>query len=318
MRVVAAFTTCAVFATACGPSWPSAATSLHAPKPAHPIATVDILPLDLELWTEPGVEASPAELRGQAEAGLANAVLATLVERHYAPNAMIDWNGDFGGGSALDRNALLATIGSLAHYGTSAPVLAGRLPAPGLPARLGGATNGDATLYIGGWSYVAHPRDSTANEVAKDVVIGLLVVATAALVIAALSSMDSDHHEDRGSHGGGHREPEGRGAPGGVQVSHWHGHGDHALARASAEAAVDVVDAFGNAAVEIWAHPEYADDPGLPHAGEESQMYLEMTLVDNRTGLALWHAHQTFPASGASQDDVSRAAHTLLATLPAS
>ena len=45
-------------------------------------------------------------------------------------------------------------------------------------------------------------------------------------------------------------------------------------------------------------------------------MYLEMTLVDNRTGFALWHAHQLFPASAADPGETARAARTMLAQLP--
>jgi hypothetical protein len=46
-------------------------------------------------------------------------------------------------------------------------------------------------------------------------------------------------------------------------------------------------------------------------------MYLEMTLVDNRTGLALWHAHQTFPASADDPTATVRAARTMMNLLPA-
>ena len=42
-----------------------------------------------------------------------------------------------------------------------------------------------------------------------------------------------------------------------------------------------------------------------------------MTLVDNRSGQVLWHAHQKFPASAASKDDVNRVVRTMLASLPA-
>ena len=316
MRVATAVTLSSLLCVACGPSWPSSALTIKAPKPSHPIATVDVLPLDLEMWAEAGYELNPEELRGRAEASLTNAALDALVKHAYSPNALIDWNGNYaGGGTALPKEALLATVGSLAHYGEGAHD--GQLPVPYLPAHLGDVTQGDATLYIGGWSYLAVERESTANTVAKDVVIGIIVVATAALILGALGATDhKGSHHDHGGGGGGHEHD---GASGGT-VSHWHGHSDdHALARATAETAIDLVDAFGHAAIATnESHPEYADDPNLPHAGEEPRMYLEMTLVDNHTGLALWHAHQTFPANGASQEDVSRAANTLLATLPAS
>ncbi|HEX8115300.1 MAG TPA: hypothetical protein VF516_46555 [Kofleriaceae bacterium] len=45
-------------------------------------------------------------------------------------------------------------------------------------------------------------------------------------------------------------------------------------------------------------------------------MYLEATLIDNRTGLVVWHAHQTFPAQLDHADDTERVMRTLLAQLP--
>jgi hypothetical protein len=45
-------------------------------------------------------------------------------------------------------------------------------------------------------------------------------------------------------------------------------------------------------------------------------MYLEMTLVDNRTGAVLWHAQERFPANAARPADVGRVTRSLLATLP--
>jgi len=81
--------------------------------------------------------------------------------------------------------------------------------------------------------------------------------------------------------------------------------------------AANMVDAFGRAAVDIaLSMPDWEDDPELPHDGDQSQMYLEMTLVDNRTGLALWHAHQTFPAQLGHHEDTARAMRTMLALLP--
>src|SRR6185436_18117391 len=78
-----------------------------------------------------------------------------------------------------------------------------------------------------------------------------------------------------------------------------------------------LADAFGRTAIDIaLSSPDWGEDPALPHDGGESQMYLEMTLVDNHTGLALWHAHQIFPASAASAADIARAARTMLNLLP--
>jgi hypothetical protein len=81
-----------------------------------------------------------------------------------------------------------------------------------------------------------------------------------------------------------------------------------------ADVAVNMIDAFGRTA-ELAAASDWEHDESLPHEGE-SQMYVEMTLVDNHTGLALWHAHQLFPASAADAEDTARAARTMLALLP--
>jgi hypothetical protein len=77
------------------------------------------------------------------------------------------------------------------------------------------------------------------------------------------------------------------------------------------------IDAFGRTAIDLAVSvPDWSEDPALPPDTAESQMYLEMTLVDNHTGLALWHAHQTFPASAASASETARVARTMLSTLP--
>lgn len=323
----------AVLSAGCGPSWPSGTLNAKAPRPDHAIASVDILPLDLEMWTEADFAPNPEQLRGQAEASITNEALDQLVKHQYAPSAMIDWNGSFGAGQqALDKQALLKTVGALAHYDGAAPVQPGaQLPTPWLPALLGEKTGADATLYIGGWSYVAAPRQSTGSTVATDIMIGLLVVATVAIAVVAIAAISGDKHSS--SHNSGHARGGGGNAspdsathlPSGVAVTRWHGHGEsgvHAFARVSSNIAADIainsLDAWGRIATDEEMHPEYADDPQLPHGGEDSKLYLQMTLVDNHTGLALWHAHQTFPASGASQDEVTRAARQLLESLPQS
>ncbi|CAN5266006.1 hypothetical protein BH11MYX1_BH11MYX1_49950 [soil metagenome] len=330
MRIVAGFLMGAVLTAGCGPSWPSGTLNARAPHPDHAVTSVDILPLDLELWSEAGFVTNPEQLRGEAEASITNAALDQLVKHQYSPSAMIDWNGSFADGQqALDKQALLSTVGALAHYGIAAPVKPGaQLPIPWLPARLGETTGADATLYIGGWSYVAAPRESTGSTVAKDLAIGLLVVATIAVAVIAIAAISGHYKHHAASHSHDHAgdaSPDASQMSGGVAVTRWRGHGEsgaHAFARAStdlvANIAINSLDAWGRIATEAELHPEYAEDPQLPHGGEDSKLYLQMTLVDNHTGLALWHAHQTFPASGASQDDVSRAARQLLDSMPAS
>jgi hypothetical protein len=75
----------------------------------------------------------------------------------------------------------------------------------------------------------------------------------------------------------------------------------------------DTFDAFGRVATLIPVRPNYAANG---QTSGPSELYLEMTLVDNLTGLAIWHAEQTFPAAANSREDVIRAARTMLATLP--
>jgi hypothetical protein len=81
-------------------------------------------------------------------------------------------------------------------------------------------------------------------------------------------------------------------------------------------------DAFGRAGggthLDIYAgRPAYFEEPGTPRSGR-SQMRLEMTLIDNRTGLVLWHTGQTFPANGTRSKHVHDVVSRLMATLPES
>jgi hypothetical protein len=321
--LVAAATTIALLAAGCasGRPWPArpVAVSTTAFATSAEIATIDVLPLDLQLWAEPGYEDDLTQLRAGAEVNLMNVALETLAKRNYALGAMIDWNGDFPGGNALSRDDLQATVGALGHYGAAAAQHPGHLPVPFLPARLGATTGADATLYVGGWAYVAKHRDSTGDKVVEGIAIGLLVVAVVAIVAIILSD---SHGHSGGSHGGGggHGSSGGHVSGGAGSVGQHHGftasrgieHIHH-----GARAASTVVDAFGRTAIDIaLSTPDWGEDPALPQDGDESQMYLEMTLVDNHTGLALWHAHQVFPASAASPDETARAARTMLALLP--
>jgi hypothetical protein len=311
-RALTALVVCAgLISMGCGPEWPSRATTVgDRGFLAHPktIDTVDVLPLDLELWTASGFDANPDQLRSTAETWIANIALATLTDRHYTPTGVIDWNGDLGADvSALSRPDLLATIGALAGYGSLAGARPGALPVPYLPARLGDTTHSDATLFVGGWAFVGNHEKSTGAKVAEGIAIALVVVAVVAIIVIAASALDKHGHG--GPHGGG----EGHGVSGAAVAA---GRGvKHIGALVASHAADELVDAFGHT-VELVAHTAWADDPELPHEGD-SQMYLEMTLIDNHTGLTLWHVHQVFPASAVVPEDVERVANTMLASLPA-
>jgi hypothetical protein len=313
-RMMRALTAVVLAATVgCGPQWPSHSTMVADRgflSKTKQVNTVDVLPMHLELWTGAGSNTNADELRSVAEARVMNAVLATLAERNYAVGSVIDWEGNASGDMHVLAPAdLVATITALARYGSTVEQHPGEMPIPYLPARLGETTHSDATLFVGGWAFVGAPQESTASKVAKGVAIGLMIVAAVVVIAVAVEALGGDKHEK--SNVRDHRS-------GGDSGGDFATHGPSAASRGihfAAEAAVEVIDAFGRTA-ELAAQTDWANDEALPHEGD-SQMYLEMTLVDNHTGLALWHVHQQFPAGATSNDDVDRVAHTSLASLPA-
>jgi hypothetical protein len=340
----------------CGPHWPEKATTVTSPsfaKHANPITTVDVLPLDLEMWAEPGMAADIDQLRSSAEAKLMNTAFDTLASRSYAIGAVMDWNGDTSVGNALAKDDVQPTVAALARYGEAAQAHPGSLPVPYLPARLGTSTKSDATLYIGGWSYVADHHASTGEKIVEGVVIGLVVIAAIGIVYLAAEALSKNGshsssssssgssaggvHDHRAAIGGNDppvvrdhrnggdsgidivlRDHRGGGGGGGVHVDGGETHSSsHVDVDLAADTAMRVVDAFGREMEVLTSHPDWEEAPNAPHSGE-SQMYVEMTLVDNTTGLVLWHTHQIFPANAADGGDVQRVAQTLLASLPAS
>ncbi|HEX4419158.1 MAG TPA: hypothetical protein VH165_14700 [Kofleriaceae bacterium] len=370
--VIALVTTTTFLAAGCsaGRPWPNHPVAITAPELAAQakITTIDVLPLDLELWAQPNYDIDLTQSRESSETSIMNVALQSLTKRNYAVGAVIDWNGAFDGGDALEPHALLATMQSLARYGAMTDEHPGQLPIPYLPARLGSSTGADATLYIGGWGYVARPSESsTGTKVVEGVLIGLLVIGVVVLVLAALGDHGGGGH---GGGGGGHSSGGGGGGhssggsvashggssglhagasghPGAATVGDIHGGGaggpgndrgatttvvvrnsftasrgvEHFHSGGGGNAALHVsramVDVFGRTIVDAeLEQPDWGEDPALPHDGSDSQMYLEMTLVDNHTGLALWHAHQVFPANAASAGDTARAARTMLQMLP--
>jgi hypothetical protein len=335
-QLVAALATSATLLAACGPSWPSGVAATVAPR-AQPVRTIDVLPLDLQVWTHPALRGKEDEIRARAEARILGTAGDALVRRGDAIT-MIDWNGDTMAtgqpANAISRDDLLATVDSLSAYGAQAEAKPHTLPIPYLPARLGTTTGSDATLYVGGWAYVgADDGDGVGTKIAEGILIGVAIIAVVGLIALAASSKSHGHG---GSHSGSsHGSSGGSGghvaAGGGGTVATGWGHqgmvstgrGDyrphsgHPRATAAgdiADATLDVVDAFGHVIIDV-GRPDYYAGTNVPHDGD-SKMYLEMTLVDNHTGLALWHAHQAFPAGADHPEDVTRVANMLLATMP--
>lgn len=313
---------------ACGPTWPHQATAVTSARVEHapPVQTIDILPLDLEVWTDPRIARDAGDVRIGAEARIVGVATETLYRRGYAVGAVMDWDGSYVGGDgasqvALAPHELLATVDSLASYGTAVGD-AKALPVPHLPVRLGQQTGADATLYVGGWAFAGMERKRGAL-VGKIILGTVLVVGIVA--IAIIAAKGSDKLDGLGKVVGGAARTvattaasAGRAA---IKATGQAGnliiHVGDALAR-SPEGAELAVDAMGHAITHLTlvsGRPEWSTDPTLPHRGKP-RMYLEMTLVDNRNGTVLWHAHQQFPANAARPGDVMKAAKLLLASLP--
>jgi len=331
----------------CGASWPNKAAALSRPE-VHQIQTIDVLPIDLEVWTENGYPITPEEIRDAASNDLMVTALDAVQKRSYVIDGLIDWNGAIDGrGEVMPPADVDATIATLARYDTVAGQYALHLPDPHLPAKLGGVSGADATLYLGGWAYVAAQHESTGEKIAEGVLIGVAVIAVVAIVAIALSGSKSHGGSSHGgggggSHGGGggghaapafhdhrtvattdspqfativvhdHRSTEGAGSI----IRDHRGSEPSGGVRVSEshpvriDTAIDIVDSLDP---QRSVHPDWSGD--VPEGGD-AQMYVEMTLVDNATGAVVWHAHQKFPANAASKQDVARVARTMLASLP--
>jgi hypothetical protein len=316
----------------CSSSWPRV-TAISDARFASwvPPATIDILPVDLEVWTQPDVREDADQVRQLAESRIIGASTEILYRRGYAIGGMIDWNGMYVAGSgglvqALEPRLLLQTVDSLAAYGSAMEVTPKEMPVPFLPARLGEQTGSDATLYVGGWGFVGRPESSVGDAILKGVVIGIVVIGV--VVIAAAISKHSDglgKALDGAARGAGRAvsvlSSAGRLA---MRAALKAGSAMVDLARVGVDLTIDVVtsvpvDAFGRSETHlnlVSGRPEWSAAPNARRSGS-SAMYLEMTLVDNHTGLVRWHAHQRFPANPKSGRDVAHAVGSMLASLPA-
>jgi hypothetical protein len=335
--VLAALTTAAVLAAGCGRTWPKVAPAMADPAFAarqRPVTTVDILPVDLEAWTQPGVRRSADDLRLVSEAGILGAASEELLARGYVIGNAIGWDGIFvrpdgTDGVALAPDAVLATIDSLSSYGLAAEQSQG-LPVPFLPARLGETTGTDATLYIGGWTFEGK-QSSTGGNVAKGILLAVALVGVI-VIIAAIAKSKGDglgklgssvaHTAVRAGASVGRLAARTAMRAANLTVELTRGMARHA--DEVFEATAEVLDAWGRSTTHISVgpavmaptHPEWSKRPETPRKGH-SRTYLELTLVDNRTGLVLWHARQQFPAHAATPGAVRRILRVAMASLPA-
>jgi len=341
-RTVIAVVTAAAFASGCGPSWPRPVAAVDPAMTAHATAVthVDLLPIDLAVWTKGGAGADAIRLR--VESALVGATTETLYQRGYQLGAQVGWDGAFVGDDgvphgALTPDELLGTLSVLSSYGDAVARLGG-LPQPPLPARLG-ASGAQATLYVGGWSYVGDDGGGAGKVVKTALVVAIVVVAIVSIL--ALSERKTGKRSsslgDAAGAVGQAAAATGRVAlrtlaRAGTATIHVV-HGTASLADVmwrtmpgrrvprmldpTLELVIASRDPYGPPTWQVSAPPPAWDQrPAQPRSGR-SRLYLEMTLVDNRDGHVLWHVAQRFPASGAREADVIRAADAMLATLPA-
>lgn len=337
---VALITLGAVVLAACGPAWPKATTAAADPAFAarqRPITTVDILPVDVEAWTQPGAKLSADDLRSMAEISIIGATSQELLSRGYVVDNAIGWNGEYvrpdgETGIAIEPDLLLATVESMSTYGLAVQHSRG-LPVPYLPARLGEHTGADATLYIGGWTYEGKDR-SRGGAILKGILIGVAIIGVV-VVIAAIAKGKGD---GLGNALGGAARGVANAAVSVARVAGRAalraGSATIQITRGAANAAGDVLDTtaqildawgrspgsthltvYSTGASAAPAAPSWSERPGVPHKGH-SRTYLELTLIDNHTGLVLWHARQEFPTHAGTEAKAQKIVHAVMASLP--
>lgn len=313
---------------ACGaPSWPGTVRGVGDPRfMAHQqvIETVDVLPVDLQVWTVSGHQRGAELVAGDATATVAGMVTSQLARRGYEVVAAIDRDGDYVSVDGTKRDAMSpeeveSTTMSLSSYGVAQSQTEGALLVPFLPARLGAATGSDTTLYVGGWAYAG--KDQKSNKAAK--VIGtVLIVGLIAVVAVALIAGEKGGGglgkvaEGAGRAAGGAVKVVGRVAVGAVRTA---GHVGVAILRDPElfHLTVDTLDAFARAGTHAERQPTRPDYYAEGPREGRSAMLLEMTLIDNHSGKTLWHARQRFPASPENPKQIEKAVSRLMATLPA-
>lgn len=314
-----------------GPQWPR--THAHVDpqfvSQQRQVRTIDILPPDIQVWTDSGKGHSAEDMAVQLDSVIRGVAATSLAARGYHVLAQLDWDGtyvlhDGTRQQAMPYEHLDATTYSLAGYGQAMESAGQGLLVPHLPYRLGLATGADATLYIGGWAYVGKdPNHHQGAKIAKGIVVGLLVVAVVAVIFLALKKGGGG-----GGGGGVGRAVSGVGrtaARVAMTAGRTAGRVMRPVVRGAARIGAHMargmarsLDAFGRTDTHIHIYagrPSYYDHERTPKKGR-SRMGVEMTLVDNRTGMVLWHTREIFPAHAPRMNDVRKVFDRLLANLP--
>lgn len=310
-------------------AWPRGVRGVGDPRfLAHEqaIATIDLLPVDLQVWTEPGHARDAVAVAGDIEGTLASVVATQLAARGYELAAWIDRDGRYVASDGVTRDAMqpddVARTGySLSGYGMAQSRVDQQLLAPFLPARLGQATGSDATLYIGGWAFAGKGKGS--GKAAKVIGTILIVGIIAIVLVAALAGKDSGAGRAAGKVADG----AGRVATGAVKVvgrvalgvARTAGQVGHAIARDPEllHFTIDTMELLAQAGTHVEVYPARPDYYAEGPRRGRSALLLEMTLIDNHTGRTLWHGRQRFPASPERPAQVERAVVQLMSTLPA-
>jgi len=319
-----------------GQAWPRVrgATSQQFVAQPSTVRTVDVMPVDVQLWTYRGSKTKPAKIAHEFADASTLAINDTMAKRGYYIASNIDWDGNYVGyngrlASAMPGPQVQRTAEALSSYGTATKRARGRMLQPHLPHRLGAATQSDATLYVGGWAFVGktHKKGSTAGNVAKGVLIALVIVLIVAVIVAAIAG--------KGKGGGGL----GRLASGAGKVAKGVGQVAVRTARTVGRAGIHVTKAVAKGMVRgsrglsrtnwnidiynrprthvdyYYQRPNYFVQKTSPRKGR-SAMMVEMVLIDNRTGQPLWHANQRFPANATNRKQVQAVFRDMLSTLP--
>jgi hypothetical protein len=319
------------------------------------VTSIDVLPVDVEVGVWQGSQ-EPVEDVSNTFYGVAEPTIQeALAGRGYRVATMIRWDGSFdrmdGGaaGRTLSEEQVQAVAGSMALYARAQSTHTDRLLYPYLPVKLGEATGADATLYVGGYAFAGDDPDPIDfGDVVKVVLIVAVIVVVIAIVAAGA--------KNGGGGGIGKAAGNAVQAGGRVIATVGRGalHLGAAALKASgrvlevgARVAVEMntccweydpyyddygyygPDAYGHEGVQViipidpqqpppQAPPVQVVPPPLkkmPSVGR-SKTYIEMTLVDNRTGQVLWHARQEFNANPSKPGDARQVMLRMLKTIP--
>lgn len=311
-----------VFTAGCAPTWNSARSY---PGAHQQYTTVDIVPIDIQFATSKKHRGNAQSIFENTIATIESSAFQKLTSRGKVVQ-QLNWDGSFRQqtSAAVSPEVISDTVASLSAYGAAVNTQKQLIPAY-LPHRLGTTSNSDATLYVGGWTFVGKKDGSnTGKTVLAVIAVALIVVVIAAVAAKALSKSSggksSSVKTPRSRNSGtsmrnitGAKRPTVAG-----KITETARGGSRSFSGFGPRRGVNL-NVFFDAAVAADSHVSYyGQRPAYKPAnqGKKSRMYLEATLVSNKNGSVLWHAQQKFPAHAANANEVEKAMTKLLANLP--